>query len=960
MSELFGEYKRPKAEKKLIEKIIRIYNKSKLAFKNKNYSDALVGLENAYNLLLEIWDKFPKIITLYSIMKGYFYTKQYDKCKSILEQLEKMIQSISKEKTDIFIKIKSKIFFYKLMLYFIHDDIDNSIGSIINMIKYLMVHPSFTLEEKSKFFWNYIKSLLKIGGITKSNKFLLFKEGYDSMIVEQVNISNNDDEKNSNPGEEGPVRVKKVNRFMLETYKNFMNSKLRTLLYELLDKEFYFVKYHKTNDKVMAFMHKNIHIFVRDNNKERLMILFHTFLVLNKLDLKKEYNMTMNEFVFEQKRRIEAFDIIFSNLVGAFNHIFRKYFADEIPNMNNKTRGNSNFKNIKINLKDIKNLIKIKIQSPKKEKKFRLKEKAKEEESSDENKNNKTRKKVGFKSVDKCKTIKKEREREREKEYDSIDFVKEIKVPPITETTEAPIKIEDYRTKKNYWNNKLKIKDHPRLGITISNCNKNSKKNFFLRLPNITENKMKSIKTESKRSGLNPKTKILNFKKQQINFLQKKIIENEVENVSKFTEEKNAAPNKFKIRNINNYLLTKIIETFKLVNNMEHDIPLEKTVDLSLVYPRKKDIYDFNIPNYIDSYSAITVKGTKLENQDDYYYYENYFLIQNLTFFGVCDGHGENGAEISQHIPILFASYLFYILLDDNLIQRKMDINKLIYKLIKIQESPDDIKNMFLFRYFFNKFEIDFSYISIINGNQKLFYNQIYEALSYSKNDLFQRYEIGIKDSGTTLCSGFLYGNILYIINIGDSRAVLGTSSISSNKWKSTQLSVDHKPNETIENKRIFSCNGRVDRLKNDLGDEYGPYRVFERDMDSTYPGLAISRSIGDEDAQKLGVIYEPDMFKYELKVQDKILVFASDGLWDQLSNDEVINIVGKCYNNDIKCEEAANILIENAKKKAINKYKSSSKNSIPDESYKVNKSEEEIKMNLDNIVCIVIYLNIR
>ena len=171
------------------------------------------------------------------------------------------------------------------------------------------------------------------------------------------------------------------------------------------------------------------------------------------------------------------------------------------------------------------------------------------------------------------------------------------------------------------------------------------------------------------------------------------------------------------------------------------------------------------------------------------------------------------------------------------------------------------------------------------------------------------------------------------------------------------------------ENKRIISYNGRVDRLKNEFGEEYGVYRVFGRENDGTYPGLAISRSIGDEDAKKLGVIFEPEVFKYELKKQDKIIIIGSDGLWEQLSNEEVMHIVGNCYSNDIKCEEAANILIENVKKKVINKDKeegniySLSKNNIKeDEKHNDNNKErkKDIKKYLDNITCIVIYLDVK
>ena len=129
------------------------------------------------------------------MMKSSFYTKQYDNCEKILEHLNSMLEYIPKDKNDIFIKIKAKILIYQLILFFIDDDIDNSIDSIIGLIKYLTNHPTFNLEDKSKFFWAYIKSFLKITGITNSNKFLLLKEGYDSMIVEQININNNDENK---------------------------------------------------------------------------------------------------------------------------------------------------------------------------------------------------------------------------------------------------------------------------------------------------------------------------------------------------------------------------------------------------------------------------------------------------------------------------------------------------------------------------------------------------------------------------------------------------------------------------------------------------------------------------------------------------------------------------------------------------------------------------------------------
>ena len=99
------------------------------------------------------------------------------------------------------------------------------------------------------------------------------------------------------------------------------------------------------------------------------------------------------------------------------------------------------------------------------------------------------------------------------------------------------------------------------------------------------------------------------------------------------------------------------------------------------------------------------------------------------------------------------------------------------------------------------------------------------------------------------------------------------------------------------------------------------------------------------------------------------MLIIGSDGLWEHLSNEEVINIIGNCYNNAIKSEEAVNILIEKIKQKISNENKnrrdsnkiSSVNNNKKNKDKKVkNDKKEEINAYLDNITCIVIYLNVK
>jgi serine/threonine protein phosphatase PrpC len=280
---------------------------------------------------------------------------------------------------------------------------------------------------------------------------------------------------------------------------------------------------------------------------------------------------------------------------------------------------------------------------------------------------------------------------------------------------------------------------------------------------------------------------------------------------------------------------------------------------------------------------------------------------------------------------------------------------------------------MFILTYFFNKFEVDFSTIPLFSNNQQKLNHIILESIDYSQNALSSKYDIDISLSGTTLCSALIIGNILYIINIGDSRAILGTYNSRINKWKITQLSVDHKPNHPNENRRIIVYNGRIERHKNEFGDEVGPYRIYGKDSDSNGQGLTMSRSIGDLESKKYGVIYDPDVFKYELKENDKVIVIGSDGLWEQLKNEEVIEIIGECLNKDLKAKEASEILVEKARKKFLDEYKRKNKkynyehnlsdnyyHFNNDKNHEINSDKTNYKNSyIDDITCIVVFLDV-
>ena len=143
-------------------------------------------------------------------------------------------------------------------------------------------------------------------------------------------------------------------------------------------------------------------------------------------------------------------------------------------------------------------------------------------------------------------------------------------------------------------------------------------------------------------------------------------------------------------------------------------------------------------------------------------------------------------------------------------------------------------------------------------------------------------------ESGSTVVLTFISNNIIICANCGDSRAIL----IVENGNKVIPLSRDHKPDLPEEKKRIIECGGRVDQIYG-----MGPFRVWFKDAE--YPGLAMSRSIGDGYAHKVGVIDIPEIFEFQIdEVKPKAIILASDGVFEFVKNEEIKNIVEKYYYN--------------------------------------------------------------
>lgn len=89
----------------------------------------------------------------------------------------------------------------------------------------------------------------------------------------------------------------------------------------------------------------------------------------------------------------------------------------------------------------------------------------------------------------------------------------------------------------------------------------------------------------------------------------------------------------------------------------------------------------------------------------------------------------------------------------------------------------------------------------------------------------------------------------MYIANLGDSRAVM--YRVTPKERLAIELSYDHKPTRTDERERIEKLGGKIYRLTHD-GVQVGPPRVW---ADEEGPGIAMTRSLGDLEGKKIGLI---------------------------------------------------------------------------------------------------------
>jgi protein phosphatase 2C len=125
---------------------------------------------------------------------------------------------------------------------------------------------------------------------------------------------------------------------------------------------------------------------------------------------------------------------------------------------------------------------------------------------------------------------------------------------------------------------------------------------------------------------------------------------------------------------------------------------------------------------------------------------------------------------------------------------------------------------------------------------------------------------------GTTAVVTLVGSRQLYIANCGDSRAVLCRGG------QAIPLTDDHKAAREDETARVEAAGGQI---------------LFWNGV-RVMGVLAVSRAIGDHCLRPY-VIAEPEVTILVRRPDDELLLLASDGLWDVLSNQEACTLAKRC-----------------------------------------------------------------
>lgn len=184
-----------------------------------------------------------------------------------------------------------------------------------------------------------------------------------------------------------------------------------------------------------------------------------------------------------------------------------------------------------------------------------------------------------------------------------------------------------------------------------------------------------------------------------------------------------------------------------------------------------------------------------------------------------------------------------------------------------------------------------------------------------------------IASVGSCCLVGVICNGTLYIANLGDSRAVLGRAVKATGEVLAVQLSTEHNaaiesirhelrsshPNDSnivVLKHNVWRVKGLI-QISRSIGDVYLKKTEFNREP--LYAKFRLHEPF------KMPILSsEPSISTHQLQPHDQFIIFASDGLWEHLSNQEAVDIVQNNPRSGIAKRLVKSALQEAAKKREM------------------------------------------
>uniref|UniRef100_A0A3Q1C818 PPM-type phosphatase domain-containing protein n=1 Tax=Amphiprion ocellaris TaxID=80972 RepID=A0A3Q1C818_AMPOC len=167
--------------------------------------------------------------------------------------------------------------------------------------------------------------------------------------------------------------------------------------------------------------------------------------------------------------------------------------------------------------------------------------------------------------------------------------------------------------------------------------------------------------------------------------------------------------------------------------------------------------------------------------------------------------------------------------------------------------------------------------------------------------------------SCSTACVVHVSNGVLHVANLGDSRAVLGVQE-ADGRWSATSLTNDHNAQNPDELQRVLEEHPRLERrtvVRHDrllglllpfraFGDVRFKWstemlsRVYKTRLDLV---SAVSEAVRTLPPHYLTPPYlsaQPEVTRHRISPADKFLVLATDGLWEMMHRQTVVQLVGE------------------------------------------------------------------